>query len=40
MEDTKRHKLEVEGEMKHIREQWEEEKDRSNKYLSILQKQK
>ena len=40
LEDTKRQKLEIEGELKHTREKWEEEKDRSNKYLSILEKQK
>ena len=35
-----RQKIEVEGELKHMREKWEEEKERSSKYLTILEKQK
>ena len=40
LEDTKRQKLEVEGELKHMREKWVQENDRSNKYLSISEKRK
>ena len=40
LEDSKRQKIEVEGELKHMREKWEEEKERSSKYLTILEKQK
>ena len=37
--DSKRQKIEVGGELKHMREKWEEEKERSYKYLTILEKQ-
>ena len=40
MDDDKRQKLVVDGELKHMREKWEEEKERSNKYLPVFQKQK
>ena len=40
LEDSKRQKTEVEGELKLMREKWEEEKVRSSKYLTILEKQK
>ena len=39
LQDTKRQKLDVEGELTNMREKWEEEKNRSNKYFSILEKQ-